>query len=229
MKTPDIHSNRCQTDLPRSGSRNRSRAFTLLELLVVIAIVAILATLLLPSFGKSKAKGYNAVCVGNLRQLAIATRLYADDNRERLPSAEILPTLPIDPRNPLPRLCDILAPYAARTAFVNTNGTTQAGSVFRCPGDRPGRFAAEGSSYEWNASLNGHRIDESRTDTAFLLLERGNLAGGVTNFVVTWTPAMTPMLLDYEPFHPRPPKSGKNVAFMDGHVGPLPNSRGTSD
>ena len=71
-------------------------------------------------------------------------------------------------------------------------------------------------------------MDECRTDTAFLLLERGNLAGGVTHFVVTWTPAMTPMSLDYEAFHPRPPGSGKNVAFMDGPVGPLPNSHGNS-
>jgi len=41
------------------------------------------------------------------------------------------------------------------------------------PADKAGRFAAEGSSYVWNYDLNGHRIDETRTDGAFLLLSQG--------------------------------------------------------
>jgi len=193
------------------------RAFTLVELLVVIAIIAILAGLLLPSLGRGKAQAYNATCVNNLRQLAIAVRLYSDDNHEQLPSAEILPTQPIDPQNPLPRICDVLANYVGRSAGTNTNSST----VFKCLGDKKGRFSAEGSSYEWNADLNGHRIDETRTDSAFLLLKKGDLSGGVTNFVLTLPPGTTPLFLDYDNFHPRPSKPGKNVAFMDGHVAPL--------
>ena len=229
MNTPSLRTNRTATGRSQSGRRYLSHAFTLIEMLVVIAIVAILVALLLPTLDRSKSKGYNAACVNNLRQLAIATRIYADDNRDRLPSAEILSTLPIDPQKPLPRICDILAAYAGRSAPGNSIAIPNGATVFRCPGDSSGRFAAEGSSYEWNASLNGRRIDETRTDSGFLLLERGNLSGGVTNFVVTLSPGTVPMLLDYEEFHPRPPKSGKNVAFMDGHVAPLPSSRGASE
>lgn len=61
----------------------RRRAFTLIELLVVIAIIGILSGLLLPVLARGKEKARQAMCMGNLRQLAMAARLYWDDHEGR--------------------------------------------------------------------------------------------------------------------------------------------------
>src|SRR5712675_1737719 len=55
------------------------KGFSLVELLVVIGVIAILAGLLLPTMSRAKFKGQNAVCKNNLRQMAVALNLYADD------------------------------------------------------------------------------------------------------------------------------------------------------
>src|SRR6516225_4458973 len=72
----------------------RQRGFTLIELLVVIAIIAILAAMLLPALGKSKLKAQGLQCMNNHRQLCLAWRLYADDNRDVLVFASQNPNTP---------------------------------------------------------------------------------------------------------------------------------------
>jgi len=64
------------------------RGFTLIELLVVIAIIAILAALLLPALGKARIKAQAIACMNDGRQLMLAWRLYAEDNRDALIAAE---------------------------------------------------------------------------------------------------------------------------------------------
>ena len=57
-----------------------TKKFTLIELLVVVAIIGILASMLLPSLQKSRAKAYHAVCKNNQRQVGLALNIYTDDN-----------------------------------------------------------------------------------------------------------------------------------------------------
>jgi len=61
----------------------RRRGFTLIELLVVIAIIAILAAILFPVFAKAREKARQASCTSNLKQLALANLMYAQDYDEK--------------------------------------------------------------------------------------------------------------------------------------------------
>lgn len=194
--------------------------FTLIELLVVVAIIGVLASMLLPALARAQAKARNAACINNLRQLGIATRTYADEHDSIMPSAELLPSMPANTSAPLPRICDVLAREVG--ASPGTHATSR---VFQCPSDKVGRFQQEGSSYEWNTELNGRRIDETRSAELFAVMkmvsDQGDVITSKTNKVLQFPPVTTPLLFNYEDFHPRPPRSGKNAVFMDGHVGSL--------
>lgn len=62
-----------------------SSKFTLIELLIVIAIIAILAAMLLPALNKAKETAQSIRCVGNLRQVCLAARQYANDYHGYVP------------------------------------------------------------------------------------------------------------------------------------------------
>lgn len=195
-------------------------AFTLIELLVVIAIISLLTALLMPALARSREKARNIACVGQLRQLGLAVRMYADHHQSRLPSAELLPSVPAFTNPPLPRICDVLRTYVGSGAE-----SSNALAIFKCPSDRVGRFALEGSSYEWNTDLNGRSMDETRSArlkiVSAIWTGSGEPIRTETDKELVFPPEITPLLLDYEDYHPRSPKPGKNVVFLDGHVSPL--------
>ena len=62
----------------------RSKGFTLIELLVVIAIIAILAAILFPVFAKAREAARKTACLSNMKQLATAALMYAEDYDENL-------------------------------------------------------------------------------------------------------------------------------------------------
>ena len=68
---------------------NGRKGFTLIELLVVIAIIAILAAMLLPALSQAREKARQAVCMSNLRQIALGFLMYIQENNESFPPCTI--------------------------------------------------------------------------------------------------------------------------------------------
>ena len=63
----------------------KTKIFTLIELLIVIAIIAILAAMLLPALNAARESARVTSCASKLKQIMLATTLYADDNKGYFP------------------------------------------------------------------------------------------------------------------------------------------------
>jgi len=66
----------------------KGRGFTLIELLVVIAIIGILAAMVFPVFARARESARKAVCLSNIKNIALAIQMYLADNNDTLPPTE---------------------------------------------------------------------------------------------------------------------------------------------
>lgn len=66
----------------------RRRGFTLIELLVVIAIIGILAAMVFPVFARARESARKAVCLSNVKNIALAIQMYLGDNNDTFPPSD---------------------------------------------------------------------------------------------------------------------------------------------
>lgn len=71
--------------ISRRTPRSKLVGFSLIEILVTVAIIGILASLAFPLVSRVTEKGNTAKALSNLKQIGVATTLFANDNDSRLP------------------------------------------------------------------------------------------------------------------------------------------------
>ena len=87
---------------PRGLVRHRSKSdggFTLIELLTVIAILGILAALLFPTVGAALDRAKRSADGANVREIAKAALIYAQDNSDKLPDPTSIPAATLNATN----------------------------------------------------------------------------------------------------------------------------------
>jgi len=115
-------------DLPR-----KHRAFTLIELLVVIAIISLLIGLLLPAVQKVREAAARMSCGNNLKQLALATIQFHDQQgafppariASRPPEVALPPGTILDLETGQPTWVVRILPYLEQTALAQQWNLTQ--------------------------------------------------------------------------------------------------------
>lgn len=120
-------------------------AFTLVELLVVIGILAILAAIVLPAIQYAREASRRTACKNNLRQVALATKMYHDAKR-RFPHGYFILPGGVGPDARAWSWLARILPYAEENALYHEGriGRTtlrQSGvvdrqiAIFLCPSD----------------------------------------------------------------------------------------------
>jgi len=68
--------------------RGQDRRLSPRELLAALAIIVALSALLFPAFARARANARMAVCLGNIRAVALAIRMYLAESDNMLPPRE---------------------------------------------------------------------------------------------------------------------------------------------
>lgn len=171
--------------------RKSQRGFTLVELLVVMGIMVSLGTLLAPALTKAQVRAQTLVCASNLRQIGVATLLYAAEHDQTLPKIEPWPAEPI-----------YQTTDGAESIVTALDDYGIGQSQLKCALDLrgPNYWKKEGSSYCWCPMANGQRVNGTKANWA-------GPGGEVTL-------AQLFMCYDYSAVH----NGESNVLFADGHV-----------
>ena len=199
---------------PPAPRHARRPAFTLVELLVVVGIIALLLGLLMPSLGAARGQARAVACMSNVRQIAVAAQMYAQDAKRYVAFVPPVGTEPAKDRK------ELLFPYLNQ----GRNNADNAGNqVWQCPTNgRPD----EEASYGFNVNLNGVRIARVRKWSETVALCDAGLmdtpVGAPSLSTHCWPPSRPATPASCRPNHLRHPKQVVTVGFADGHAERMP-------
>lgn len=203
-------------------SKTKRAAFTLVEVLVVIGIIALLVAVLIPIVGSARKQGNAARCLSNVRQIATAAFMYAQENKFYVTFIPGASTRPARDRK------ELLFPYLRQG--LNNNDTT-GDTIWHCPANEQPHLE---SSYGFNTNLNGVRLEAIRSATETVALCDAGLADRLQNHPAPrppdylslathcWPPGRPASDSSCRPNHLRHPKQTVCVGFVDGHAERLP-------
>lgn len=122
--------------------------FTIVDLLVSLGVISLLVSLMMPAIGRVRESTRQLICSSNVRQLGLATVLYADDNRQLLPPSIFAAKSPDDPSAAPARMMTLRIAGTSDwdgLGWLFSGGYAAASGVYYCP-SHAGEHAA--SVYE---------------------------------------------------------------------------------
>jgi hypothetical protein len=161
---------------------------------------------LLPALARAKEASKRSSCSGNLRQIALAIRMYADDWRDSLP---VLP----DP-NPYPNGVGAFYKQLVKSYLGLTGPASPAEKIFACPSDPTIRTQATHAftSYTFNGYETGPESLPRITGQRLAAVQnpsRGVLVGEYpAYFGGSWHPTV---------MNDAYPDAKNTLGFVDGH------------
>jgi prepilin-type N-terminal cleavage/methylation domain-containing protein len=131
--------------------------FTLTELLVVIAIISILASMLLPALSVAKEQAKRISCLGNVKQITLASLSYIDDSNSYM--------YPYLSQTAINWVKYPAAPYFYGLGMLVSNNYISNGGVLYCSSAKADP-RGQSSGYLVNASYDGFTLDFYKTTGA---------------------------------------------------------------
>lgn len=213
------------------------RAFTLIELLVVIAVIAILMAILMPALNRAREGGKRAVCMSNLKQLALCWNMYADENDDKLVNgatgcsnvsngtwasgvaSHAKELAWIDGYHPAVEQYDDQVKDIERGALYPYSKNTD---MYQCPTGRRGQaltysimFSMNGVGYDWSRKEKGVFVKKRteikpNTSQRVVFIDEGYLTSD--SYAANYT---SELWWDNPPVRHG---DGVTVSFADGHV-----------
>jgi prepilin-type N-terminal cleavage/methylation domain-containing protein/prepilin-type processing-associated H-X9-DG protein len=224
----------CIRETIQQPTSRRNKAFTLIELLVVVAILSSLAAILFPVFARARENARRASCLSNLKQIALGSMQYVQDNDGHYPPS--FPRSCDDPDSTCPILDADVSKLSGmyRVVIGSTNHYqtwmdviypyVKSTQVFICPSATADKTA---TSYGYNIAISGYsdyyiRFSSASgskytpiTESAIVRPSRVIIFMD-NNSIYNLTSA--PWNMHGAPISVAPHLEGGNAAYVDGHV-----------